>query len=160
MRIVAKRRANSQGNVYQRPNGRWEARLRYRDPATGEQKRVSVYGATQKAALAELKKVRDRIDEGQPPRDATTTVAQWLAHWRATTLAASDRKAATRELYANLSRKHLEGAPIGHVRLDRLRPSDVEKMVLDMRAQMKPGRRTEADPDPAPVRALADSTIR
>lgn len=157
---MAKRRANQQGNVYQRPNGRWEARLRYRDPDTGEQKRVSVYGRTQKAALAALKKVRDRIDEGQPPQDATATVADWMAHWRATTLAVSDRKQATRELYANLSRKHVEAAPIGAVRLDRLRPSDIEKMVLDMRAQMKPGRRTDDDTKPAPVRALSDSTIR
>ncbi|CAM3209459.1 site-specific integrase [Mycobacterium colombiense] len=157
---MAKRRANSQGNVYQRPNGRWEARLRYRDPDTGEQKRVSVYGATQKAALAELKKVRDRIDEGQPPRDATTTVAAWMSHWRATTLAASGRSQATKALYDSLSRKHIEAAPIGRVRLDRLRPSDVEKLVLDMRAQMKPGERTDDNPNPDPVRALADSTIR
>jgi integrase len=140
---VAKRRANSQGNVYQRPNGRWEARLRYRDPATGQQKRISVYGRTQKGALAELDKVRDRLNEGQPPRDAITTVAAWLAHWRATTLAASDRKPATRELYSNLSRKHLEAAPFGAIRLDRLRPSDVEKLILDMRDN-----------------ALSDSTIR
>jgi integrase len=157
---VAKRRANSEGNVYQRPNGRWEARLRYTDPGTGERKRVSVYGATQKAALAELKKVRGRIDEGQPPRDATTTVAAWMAHWRATTLAASDRKPATKELYATLSRKHIEGVAVGRVQLDRLRPSDVEKMVLDMRAQTKPGRPTDENPKPPPVRALADSTIR
>lgn len=157
---MAKRRANSQGNVYQRPNGRWEARLRYRDLDTGEQKRVSVYGATQKAALAELDKVRDRLKEGQPPRDATTTVAAWMAHWRATTLAASDRKQATRELYANLSRKHIEAAAIGRVRLDRLRPSDVEKLVLDMRSQMKPGEQTDDNPNPDPVRALSDSTIR
>jgi integrase len=157
---MAKRRANSQGNVYQRPNGRWEARLRYRDPATGQDKRVSVYGRTQKAALAELDKARDRINEGQPPRDASTTLAAWLAHWRATTLAASDRKPATRELYGNLSRKHLEAAPFGATRLDRLRPSDVEKLILDMRATMKPGKRSEDTPKPAPVRALSDSTIR
>lgn len=157
---MAKRRANSQGNVYQRPNGRWEARLRYTDPATGEHKRVSVYGPTQKAALAELKKVRDRIDEGQPPRDASTTVAAWMAHWRATTLAASDRKPATKELYVNLARKHIEAAAIGNTRLDRLRPSDVEKFVLDMRAQMKPVKRTDDNPKPKPVRALSDSTIR
>jgi len=146
--------------VYQRANGRWEARLRYRDPATGQDKRVSVYGRTQKAALAELDKARDRIKAGQPPRDATTTVAAWLAHWRGTTLAAGDRKPATRELYSNLSRKHLEPAPFGATRLDRLRPSDVEKLILDMRAKMKPGRPTEDDPKPDPVRALSDSTIR
>jgi integrase len=67
---------------------------------------------------------------------------------------------ATRELYSNLSRKHLEPAPFGATRLDRLRPSDVKKLILDMRAEMKPGRPTEDDPKPDPVRALSDSTIR
>lgn len=157
---MAKRRANSQGNVYQRPNGRWEARLRYADPDTGQQKRVSVYGPTQKAALAELDKVRDRLKDGKPPKDASTTLADWLAHWRETTLAASDRKAATRELYSNLSRKHLELAPVGLVRLDQLLPSRIEKLILDMRAQTKPGSVTADHPDPKPVRALSDSTIR
>lgn len=157
---MGKRRANGQGNVYQRANGRWEARLSYLDPATGQRKRVSVYGPTQKAALKALDDVRDRINDGLPPRDATTTVAQWMTHWRATTLAASDRKMATKELYANLSRKHIEDAPIGSSRLDRLRPSDIEKFILDMRAQTKPGKPTDDEPEPEPVRALSDSTIR
>ncbi|UXA04417.1 site-specific integrase [Mycobacterium sp. SMC-2] len=157
---MGKRRANGQGNVYQRANGRWEARLSYLDPATGQRKRVSVYGPTQKAALKALDDARDRINDGLPPRDATTTVAQWMTHWRATTLAASDRKMATKELYANLSRKHIEDAPIGSSRLDRLRPSDIEKFILEMRAQTKPGKPTDDEPEPPPVRALSDSTIR
>lgn len=157
---MGKRRANGQGNVYQRANGGWEARLSYLDPDTGRRKRVSVYGRTQKSALAELDKVRDRINDGSPPRDATTTVAAWSAHWRATTLAASSRKPATKELYGNLARKHIENAPIGAVRLDRLRPSDIEKFILDMRAQTKPGKPTDDETKPPPVRALSDSTIR
>ncbi|MBY0441202.1 MAG: site-specific integrase [Mycobacteriaceae bacterium] len=157
---MSKRRANGQGNVYQRANGSWEARLAYVDPDSGRRKRVSVYGATQKAALQALDEARNRINDGCPPRDATTAIAVWMAHWRVTTLAASDRKPATRELYANLSRKHIEAAPIGALRLDRLRPSDIEKFILDMRAQMKLGKRTENGVDVEPVRALSDSTIR
>jgi hypothetical protein len=117
---MAKRRANTEGNVYQRGDGRWEGRLSYLDSATGERKRVSVYAATKKLALAELDKVKDRLAEDKPVKDATATVAAWLAQWRSTTLAASDRKSATVELYSNLSRKHLEPAPFGVLRLDRL----------------------------------------
>jgi hypothetical protein len=157
---MAKRRANSEGNVYQRADGRWEARLSYLDQDTGHRKRVSVYRDTQKAALAELGKVRDRLEEGKPPKDATATVASWLAQWRATTLVASDRKWATVELYANLSRKHLEAAPFGAIKLNKLKPSDVEGLILRMRATTKPGKATEAQPTPDPVRALSDSTIR
>ena len=76
-------------------------------------------------------------------KDATRTVGDWLAHWRATTLAASDRKESTRVLYANLCRKHLESAPFGAIPLDRLRPTNIEALVLAMRAK-----------------TLSDSTIR
>lgn len=79
-----------------------------------------------------------------------------MAHWRATSLAVSDRKESTRMLYAALCRKHLESAPFGAISLDKLRPSDVEALVLSMRAKTKPA----AEEDAAPVRALSDSTIR
>lgn len=137
------KRANGQGTVYKRADGRWEGRVSYTDPDTGKPRRQAVYGKTQRAALAEMKKIRDRLDAGQPARDASVTLAAFLARWRATTLAVSDRAATTRELYASLARKHLEGAPIGAVALDKLRPYHVEAMIL---AQREAG--------------LADSTVR
>jgi hypothetical protein len=85
------RRENGAGNVYRRGDGLYEARLRYLDPATGKRKRISVYAPTPKAARAKLKAARDRLEAGAPPRDATSTVGDWLAHWRATTLAVSRR---------------------------------------------------------------------
>jgi integrase len=137
------KRANGEGNVYQRANGTWEARLAYLDPDTGQRRRVSFYGPTAKAVRDKMKAARARLDAGAPVRDATRSVGDWLAHWRATTLAASDRKESTRVLYANLSRRHLEAAPFGVIALDRLRPSDVEALVLILRG-----------------RGLSDSTVR
>ena len=55
-----------------------------------------------------MKAARQRLDAGAPVKDATRSVGDWLAHWRATTLAASDRKESTRALHATLSRCHLE----------------------------------------------------
>ena len=60
------------------------------------------------------------------------------------------------ELYASLCAKHLETSSVGAIRLDRLRPSDIEALVLKMRASTKPAKTEGA----APVRALSDSTIR
>jgi integrase len=137
------RRANGEGNVYQRPDGLWAGRVRYTDPATGQRKRLSVYGTSAKQARAKLKQARDRLEAGAPPKDATRTVADWLKHWRATTLAASDRKESTRELYATLCRRHLESGQFGAIRLDRLRPSDVEALILALRE-----------------RGLSDSSVR
>src|SRR4029079_10544562 len=52
--------------------------------------------------------------------------------------------------YATLSRKHLEPPPFGAIPLDRLKPSDIDALVLAMKAK------TKADGS----RALSDSTIR
>jgi integrase len=107
-----------------------------------------------------LDKARERLNAGAPPKDATNTVGDWLKHWRATTLAVSDRKESTRTLYATLCRKHLEPAPFGAITLDKLKPSDVEALVLAMRTKTKPARRDDDAAEPRLVRALSDSTIR
>ncbi|WP_197377555.1 tyrosine-type recombinase/integrase [Mycolicibacterium baixiangningiae] len=138
-----RKRANGEGSVRQRANGRWEGRLSFLDPATGKRRSVSVYGGTAAECRRELKKVRDRIEGGQPVKDAPDTVGAWLARWRASSLAASDRKPTTKSLYDSLSRTHLERAAIGAKRLDRLKPSDVEAMIVALRAK-----------------GLSDSTVR
>lgn len=153
---MARRRMNGEGTVRKRPDGRWEARLTWRDPDTDKLVARSFYGKTRAVVVERLKKARERLEEGAPVRDASRTVGEWLAQWRTTTLAASDRKPSTRESYALLCRKHLESAPFGSQRLDKLRPSDVEALILRLTEKTKPGKGRGADP----VRAYSDSTIR
>lgn len=111
---------------------------------------------TRKEVKDKLDKARGRLTAGSPIKDAKTTVGDWLAYWRTTGLAASDRKESTKVLYANLSRKHVEPEPFGAIRLDLLKPTNIDALMLAMRAARKPGRGEDADP----VRALSDSTIR
>jgi integrase len=155
--------ANGEGSIYKRMrNGRhtgYIGAVSYTDD-TGQSNRHVVYGKTRREVRDKMKQVRDRLDDGATVKDSKRSLADWLAHWRATTLAASDRKESTRELYANLSRRHLEPEPFGAIRLDKLKPSDVESLVLAMRAKIKPGKRTEQNPNPERVRALSDATIR
>jgi integrase len=139
---VSARKANGLGNIRKRPNGSWEARLSYVD-GDGTLKRVSVYGKTQREVRVKMKAVRDRVDNGAPATDDKMALATWMQRWRETTLAASDRKEATRSLYASLSRKHIEAGVIGPIPLAKLRPSDVEKLILALRSAK-----------------LSDSTIR
>jgi hypothetical protein len=108
----------------------------------GTTKRYVAYGRTRKDVRDKLDKARERLGAGAPVRDAKQTVGAWLAHWRATALAASDRKDSTKALYRNLSRCHLEPAPFGAIRLDKLKPSDIDALILAMRAKTKPGKRT------------------
>lgn len=153
--------ANGEGSIYKRMrDGRhvgYVGALSY-ETENGATQRVRVYGRTRGEVRDKLDKARDRIAAGAPVKDSSRTVGDWLAHWRATTLAASDRKESTRELYANLSRRHLEQPPFGAIRLDRLKPSDVEALVLALRAKMKPAK--TGDDSGELVRALADATIR
>jgi integrase len=124
------RRSNGEGSIYQRGDGRFCAAIVHDDPATGRRKRTVLYGKTRREVLAKLKAATDRAEAGAPVKDARTTVAAWLTHWQATTLTASGRKDSTKALYSYLATKHLGPAPFGAIPLDRLRPSDVEALIL------------------------------
>jgi integrase len=151
--------ANGEGSIYKwmkdgKQSG-YKGAISYVDDQD-KTRRYVAYGRTRADVRTKLDKAHDRLLAGAPVRDAKQTVGDWLALWRVTALAASDRKASTKALYANLSCGHLEPAPFGAVPLDKLKPSHIDALVLALRAKTKPGA-TEED---APVRALSDSTIR
>lgn len=156
--------ANGEGSIYKRMrDGRqtgYIGAVSYTDERTGSPARHMVYGKTRREVGDKMKAVRHRLDNGATVTDSKRTLADWMMHWRATTLAASDRKDSTKELYANLSRRHLEADQFGSIRLDKLRPSDIEGLVLALRAKTKAGKATMDAPNPAPVRALSDATVR
>ncbi|GJF17776.1 hypothetical protein NGTWS0302_16830 [Mycolicibacterium cyprinidarum] len=100
--------ANGEGSIYKRMRDGKQAgyigAVSYTDDV-GKAKRHMVYGKTRREVAEKMKTVRARLDNGSAVKDSRRTVSDWLAHWRVTTLAASDRKASTRELYGNLSRR-------------------------------------------------------
>ena len=138
--------ANGEGSIYPaRKNGKpagYRGAISYKDE-TGTTKRYVAYGRTRKIVKDKLQMARQRLDAGAPVRDATRTVAAWLAEWRTVSLPVSDRRESTQELYSGLCRKHLEVGTLGATPLDRLRPNDVEALILLLRSK-----------------GLSDSTIR
>jgi integrase len=148
------KRANGEGSVRQRPNGRWEARFTYVDPVSGERLRRSFYGRTQREVRDSMREAAERVAQGQPATDATVTVSQWVDQWVATTLAASSRRPSTKALCETLLAKHVQTTRLASVRLDRLRPSHIDALVLELRG------RTKQRKDGVVVRALADSSIQ
>lgn len=127
------KRANGEGSIYQRSDGRWCSAIVHDDPVTGQRHRSVLYGKTRTEVRHKLKAATERAEAGGPVRDAKATVAAWLAEWRATALEASTRKPTTKELYSSLSRKHLEPEPFGAKPLDRLRPVDVDALIIALR---------------------------
>jgi integrase len=125
------RRANGEGLIFRRKDGTWSAELSYRDDY-GTLKRRTVYGRTQAEVRAKFGDARERIESGAPVKDASMTVAAWLEDWITKALAASDRKQATKDLYATIARSHLVPT-LGTIPLGRLRPSDVEALIVAKR---------------------------
>jgi len=130
---MSKRRGNGDGSFYQRGDGRWTGALSY-TADDGRRRRHIVYGRTKTEVRDKVKAVRARLDAGAPVRDARATLGAVAERWIVTSLAASDRKATTRDNYATVARTHIVADPIGALPLDRLRPSDVEAMLARKRA--------------------------
>lgn len=126
------RRANGEGSIFRRGDGRWTAQLSYEDE-TGQPRRRTVYGRTQAEVRAKLREARQRVEVGEPVKDSATTLDVWLDDWTTKALEASDRKQATKDLYAMMARAYLKPA-LGHVELGKLRPSDIEALIVTKRA--------------------------
>src|SRR4051794_20293705 len=134
-----------------RPDGRYTETFRY------EGRRYFRYGRTQAEAKAKVHAALERLKAGAPVRDATRTLTQWLAEWQETFLKASDRSGSTKAMYASLCRVWIEPT-IGHVRLDRLMPADVTRLMLVMEAQGRaPSTRRSTY---AALRAALDDAVR
>lgn len=137
------KRAHGEGTIRQRPSGDWEARVSFVDPATGCRRRISVYAKSAEEVRGKLAEARDRIKTEAPVQDSPQRLSDWIERWCDTALEASPRKQSTKELYRTLARKHLASAPLGAVRLDRLRKTHIDALVVTLRRQ-----------------GLSDSTVR
>ena len=73
------KRANNEGTIRQRPNGRWEARFTVgTNPGTGTPIRKSIYGDTQEEVRKALQKACTAVDEGIYTEPSKLTVKKWL----------------------------------------------------------------------------------
>jgi integrase len=73
-------RANGDGTVYQRKDGRWEAAGYVLAPGN-TRRRVRVYGTTRKEALAKLTEKIATSNRGLPVPSAQGSVAAYLTYW-------------------------------------------------------------------------------
>jgi hypothetical protein len=88
---MAKRRANNEGTIYKRDNGKWRAQI------TLNGYRLSFTGDTQKACQDWIKETRNQIDKGLTFRGANTELDDFLSGWLITVN--SSRSKSTTRLY-------------------------------------------------------------
>ena len=116
------------GSVSQRSDGRWRARLPYTDDH-GTKKRAERITRTKAEAVAALRDMRRRAEDGGVVVEDAVTVEKYAERWITTTLAASPRKDSTKTAYRYLTRGIIIPA-LGSKRLRDLTPRDVEAFLL------------------------------
>lgn len=120
------RRAAGEGNLRERTDGRWEARVLLTGP-DGRRRRRSLLARTQKEARAKLQEALRAEDGGSPHVPARLTVATFLGQWLTDAVAPTVRPS-TQRSYQGIVRVHL--APgLGHVQLARLTPQQVQSFL-------------------------------
>ena len=79
---MAKRRANGEGSIRKRKDGRWEGRYTAgRDPETGRAITKNVLAKTQKECKEKLKQALEASEKVDLVKAEKYTVAQWCRLW-------------------------------------------------------------------------------
>ena len=118
---MAKRRANGEGNLRKRSDGRWEGRYTAGyDPDTG--KRIS---KTQAEVREKLKLAVEDSQKVDASKDRNLTVGQWAVLWFENYAKPSIRES-TAEYYRNYIEKHIIPR-IGKIKLSKLTTLDIQK---------------------------------
>ncbi len=117
--MAAHKRANGEGSIVQRGDGRWMARLTLPSGA-----RTHFYGATRQDVQRKLTAALRDLHQGISPTPQQETVAAYLTRWLGDVVRPTVRPK-THHSYAQLVRLHL--APgLGHYRLAQLGPQHVQ----------------------------------
>ncbi|MEV6421302.1 tyrosine-type recombinase/integrase [Streptomyces sp. NPDC051662] len=123
-------RANGEGTVYQRKDGRWEAAGYVLAPGNAR-KRVRVYGTTRKDAMTKLTEKIADSNRGLPIAAADSTVSAYLAYWL-DGVAVHHLRENTHTRYAASIRLHLNPG-LGAKKLARLTTRDVRIFIDGLR---------------------------
>ena len=117
------RRAQGEGTIRQRPDGRWEARYTVGRDGSGKQVRRSIYGDTEKEVLKRLQQAQVDIENGTYSEPSKLTISEWLDIWlRDYTV---NIKPSTLSTYTHNINKHIKPA-LGAVKLQKLNAHTVQ----------------------------------
>lgn len=152
---MAKRRANGEGNIRKRKDGRWEGRYTAdTDPETGKQIFKNVLGKTQAEVKEKLRKALEEAKKMDFTRTGKYTVEQWMDEWFENVCKIKVRPS-SHQTYRGYIDHHI--APnIGSIPLEKLTTMDLQKLY---RKLMNTGRveRIESKEQP---KGLSAKTVR
>jgi integrase len=133
------RRGSGEGGIFQRESdGRWVATVELGKGSNGKRLRKTVYGSTKRQVQAKLKAAQDARDKGIVTTGSNMTVSAWLDQWLDALDATAKLKASTRRSYREVVDLYVR-PHLGHTRLARLTPEEVEKMGRSLAEDGKSG---------------------
>ena len=151
---MAKKRANGEGNIRKRADGRWEGRYTAGyHPETGKRIIKNVLGKTQAECKAKLKKAIEESQALDIGRADEYTVAAWLRMWFEL-YAKPHIRPSTMNYYHRNIEQHIIPA-IGDIPLNKLTTRDLQKLYNDLQSN---GRLRKVQKKEKP--GLSNSTVR
>ncbi len=114
---MARRRANGEGTIYRRKDGRYEAAA-YFLTTTGTRKRHRVYGKTREEVAEQLTEAKGKAQRGVPLPDRTWRLSEYIDYWLEDVVL-TNRRPKTYQQYESVSRLYLKPA-LGKKRLTDL----------------------------------------
>ena len=129
---MAKRRANGEGNIRKRSDGRWEGRCTVgSDPKTGKRIVKNVLGKTQAEVKEKLRKLLEENRELDIVRSDEYTVAEWVKTWFEL-YSKPNLRPSTVEYYRRFIDSHII-PNLGHIKLNNLTTRDIQKLYNDLK---------------------------
>ena len=151
---MAKKRANGEGNIRKRADGRWEGRYTAGyHPETGKRIIKNVLGKTQAECKAKLKKAIEESQSLDVGRADEYTVAAWLRTWFELYSKLHIRPSTMNYYHRNIE-QHIIPA-IGDIPLNKLTTRDLQKFYNDLQSN---GRLRKVQKKEKP--GLSNSTVR
>jgi integrase len=115
--MAAQKRPNGEGTIYRRKDGRWEGAM-FVLSASGDRKRVRVYGRTRQQVHDRLASEKAKAHQGIPAPDRAWRLEEYLDYWLDEVLRRT-RRPATYALYETVTRLYLKPG-LGSSQLARL----------------------------------------
>ncbi len=124
---MSKRRANGEGNLRKRKDGRWEGRYTAgRDPETGKAIYKNVLGKTQAEAKAKLKQAIEEAKGLDAAKVGRYTVGQWMEVWFENYAKVKVRPS-SHQTYRGYIHNHIK-TNIGQIPLEKLTSLELQKL--------------------------------